>query len=242
MKTIVPSKKFHDGPCFLAKKSRIRSIILLFLLLIPVQLGKAQGIQFGIFVDPQVTWMSSDNNEITSNGSRIGFNFGLTLHNFFTENYAFTTGISLNYIGGKLRHSDSTFFRIQEEVDTLLPGTTITYKLQYLNFPIGLTLKTNEIGYITYFAQLGFDVQVKLKAVGDKSNGFEDERINEEVNWFNLGYHFGIGMEYSLGGNTSIVLGLSFSQSLIDVTKDFANQPEDRIVLNNIVLRVGVNF
>ncbi len=239
---MVTSKRFQDGFSGLGKKYRIRRFIFLFLLVIPVHLGLSQGIQFGIFIDPQVAWMSSDNNEITSNGSRAGLNFGLTLHNFFTENYAFTTGISLNFIGGKLRHSDSTFFRTQEEVDTLLPGTTVTYKLQYLSFPIGLTLKTNEIGYMTYFAQLGFDIQFKLKAVGDKSNGFEDERINEEVNLFNLGYHFGIGLEYSLGGNTSIVLGLSFSQSLIDVTKDFSNQPEDRIVLNTIALRVGVNF
>lgn len=239
---MVPSKGFHSGPCRLTKNHCKRSCIFLLLLVIPFQSGKSQGIQFGIFVDPQVTWMSSDYNEITSNGSRVGFNFGLTLHNFFTENYAFTTGISLNLAGGKLRHSDSTFFRIQEEVDTLLPGTTITYKLQYLNIPIGLTLKTNEIGYMTYFAHLGFDVQFNLKAVGDKSNGFEDERINEEVNLFTLGYHFGIGAEYSLGGNTSIVMGLSFSQSLMDVTKDFGNQPEDRVVLNSIALRVGVNF
>jgi hypothetical protein len=236
------SKRFPDGNSWLAKRSRIKSLIFLLLLFIPVHPGKTQGLQFGIFVDPQVAWMSSDNNEVTSNGSRIGFNFGLALHNFFTENYAFTTGISLNHVGGKLRHADSTFFRTQEGVDTLLPGTTISYKLQYLNVPIGLTLKTNEIGYMTYFAQLGIDVQFNLKAVGDESNGFEDEKINDEVNLFNLGYHFGIGMEYSLGGNTSIVLGLSFSQSLIDVTKDFANQPEDRIVLNNLALRVGVNF
>ncbi len=239
---MVTSRKFQDGPSWLVRKCQIRTYIFLLLLVIPLHLGKTQGIQFGIFFDPQVTWMSSDNNEITSNGSRVGFNFGLTFHNFFTENYAFSTGISLNFAGGKLRHKDSTFFRVQEMVDTLLPGTTITYKLQYLNIPIGLTLKTNEIGYMTYFAQLGFDLQFNLKAAGDESNGFEDERINEEVNLFNLGYHFGIGLEYSLGGNTCLVVGLRFNQSLIDVTKDFGNQPEDRVVLNTIALRLGVNF
>lgn len=242
IKTMVTSKGFQNGRSWLIKKCSMRSWIFLLFLVIPFQIAKSQGLQIGIFFDPQVTWMSSDNNEITSNGSRIGFNFGLALHNFFTENYAFTTGISLNQTGGKLRHSDSTFFRTQEEIDTLLPGTTITYKLQYISIPIGLTLKTNEIGYMTYFAQLGFDLQFNLKAVGDESNGFEDERINEEVNLVNLGYHFGIGLEYSLGGKTSLMVGLSFSQSLIDVTKDFGNQPEDRVVLNNIALRIGVNF
>ena len=239
---MVTSKRFQDGLSRLVRKRYTRTFIFLLLLVIPLQSGKTQGIQFGIFFDPQVTWMSSDNNEITSNGSRVGFNFGLTLHNFFRENYAFSTGISLNFAGGKLRHQDSTYFRVQEMVDTLLPGTTITYKLQYLNIPVGLTLKTNEIGYMTYFAQLGFDLQFNLKAVGDESNGFEDERINEEVNLFGLGYHFGIGLEYSLGGNTALVVGLCFNQSLIDVTKDFGNQPEDRVVLNNIALRLGVNF
>lgn len=186
--------------------------------------------------------MSSDNDDVTNNGSRIGFNFGLTVHKYFAENYAITSGISLNHVGGKLRYADSTAFRLQGEIDTLLQGTTITYRMQYINVPFGLTLKTNEIGYFTYFAHLGIDFQFNLKATGDESNGFDDKKIDKEVNFFNLGYHFGIGAEYSLGGNTSIVLGLTFNQSLIDVTKDFDDQPNDRIVINNIALRVGVNF
>lgn len=242
MKTIVTLKRYQGGSSSLQKRNCIRSLIFLLLLALQIPSGKTQGIQFGIFVDPQVSWMSSDNNTVTNNGSRMGFNFGLTIHKFFAEKYAITTGISLNQMGGKLKHYDITSFRTQDEIDTLLAGTTITYKLQYLNVPFGLTLKTDEIGYMTYFAQLGIDLQFNLKATGDESNGFEDEKINEEVNLFNLGYHFGIGLEYSLGGNTSIVLGLSFNQSLIDVTKDFTDQPEDRIVLNNIALRVGVNF
>ena len=232
------SKGFHSAPSWLTKKHCIRSFVSLLLLLIPFQSGKSQGIQFGIFFDPQVTWMSSDNNEITGNGSRVGFNFGLTLHNFFTENYAFTTGISLNQTGGKLRYSDSTYFRVQEEVDTLLPGTTINYKLQYLNIPVGLTLKTNEIGYMTYFAQLGFDIQFNLKAIGDESNGFEDERIKEEVNLFNLGYHAGIGVEYRLGGSTAAIGGIRWSSGLTDVTSnDRAN-----VTMNAISIHIGVLF
>lgn len=235
--------KSHTVDLFpLQKNFLVRSLILLLLISLNTSKINAQGIQIGIFVDPQISWMGSDNKYVSNNGSRMGFNFGLNIHMFFTENYAITSGISLNHMGGKLRHSDITFFRRQNGIDTLLAGTTITYKLQYINVPFGLTLKTNEIGYITYFAQLGIDFQFNLKATGDESNGFEDEKIDDEVNLFSLGYHFGVGMEYSLGGNTSIVLGLSFNQSLIDVTKDYANQPEDRIVLNNIALRIGVNF
>jgi hypothetical protein len=242
MKTNVMLNNYQGDSSSKQKRTCIRSLIFLLLFALQIPSGKAQGIQIGIFVDPQVSWMSSDNSEVTGNGSRMGFNFGVTIHKFFAEKYAITSGISLNYIGGKLRHSDITPFRKQDEIDTLLSGTTITYKLQYLNLPFGLTLKTDEIGYMTYFAQLGIDFQFNLKATGDESNGFEDEKIDKEVNLFNLGYHFGIGLEYSLGGNTSLVLGLSFNQSLIDVTKDFSDQPEDRVVINNISLRVGVNF
>jgi hypothetical protein len=233
-------KKFHPDP--LDSKNMKKGLIIVFVLILYILPSHSQGIRFGIFVDPQVSWMSSDNDEVTNNGSRMGFNFGLNINKFFAENYAITSGISLNHVGGKLRYADSTAFRVQGEIDTLLRGTTITYKFQYINVPFGLTLKTNEIGYFTYFAHLGVDFQFKIKATGDESNGFDDKKIDEEVNFFTIGYHFGVGAEYSLGGNTSIVLGLTFNQSLIDVTKDFNDQPDDRIVINNIALRIGVNF
>ena len=242
MKTRDTMKVFLPCPYFLCRNSSGRGLVLMLLLAFHIPPAKSQGLRIGIFVDPQITWMSSDHDDVTNNGSRIGFNFGLNIHKYFAENYAITSGISLNHVGGKLRHADSTAFRVQGGIDTLLQGTTITYKLQYINVPFGLTLKTNEIGYFTYFAHLGIDFQFNLKATGDESNGFDDKKIDKEVNFFNLGYHFGIGVEYSLGGNTSIVLGLTFNQSLIDVTKDFDGQPNDRIVINNIALRVGVNF
>lgn len=202
-----------------------------------------QGIRFGIFIDPQVSWMTSDNKTVQNDGSRMGLNFGLMIHKYFADNYAFTTGISLNQLGGKLTYDDPMPFRIQDNTDTLDAGTTITYKLQYVTLPLGLTLKTNEIGYMTYFAQLGIDPQLNIKATGDSgSDRLDGDKIEDEVNLFTIGYHIGLGMEYSLGGNTSVVVGLRYNNLFLDITKDYTDQPEDRVVLHNIAIRVGINF
>ncbi|UCG27233.1 MAG: PorT family protein [Bacteroidales bacterium] len=202
-----------------------------------------QGVRFGIFIDPQVSWMASDNKVVQNDGSRIGLNFGLEVHKYFADNYSFTTGVSLNNQGGKLTYDDPLPFRIQDQTDTLEAGTTITYKLQYVTIPLGLTLKTNEIGYMTYFAQLGIDPQINIKATGDSdSDRLDGDKIKDEVNLFNIGYHVGLGMEYSLGGNTAVVVGIIYKNLFLDITKDYTDQPEDRVILHNIAIRIGLNF
>ena len=243
MKTIQPTI-FRSKGFFRSNKISMFTRLAVFLVLTGNTLYlNGQGIRFGIFIDPQISWMASDNKTVQNDGSRMGLNFGLMVYKYFADNYAFTTGISLNHLGGKLTYDDPLPFRIQDNTDTLDAGTTITYKLQYVALPLGLTLKTNEIGYMTYFAQLGIDTQLNIKATGDSGSGSMDgDNIKDEVNLFTIGYHIGLGLEYSLGGNTSVVVGLRYNNLFLDITKDYTDQPEDRVVLHNIALRIGINF
>ena len=46
------------------------------------------------------------------------------------------------------------------------PGNPVVYKIQYLSIPLGLKLQTNQIGYLTFFTDLGLDPKV---VIGRKS-------------------------------------------------------------------------
>ena len=199
----------------------------------------SQDTRFTVFVDPQFSWMSSDIKTVESDGSKFGVNIGLNMDNFFAQNYAFTTGISIDNTGGNLTFENEKKLKISGTDTTLNPGSTVHYKLQYINIPLGLKLKTNEIGYLTFFANLGINGGINIKATGEVDNfELDSENISDEIKLFNLGYYIGAGVEYSIGGNSAIILGLTYTNGFIDITTDSDN----KITLNNFAIRIGILF
>ena len=217
-------------------------LLLLILLLLP---GKiiAQKISFGVFADPVISWFSSDDKATVNKGARAGFNFGFTFNKYFAENYAFSTGLSLTSAGGKLANSDTILMTFNNFSQKVAPNQPVVYKIQYLNLPIGLKFKSNQIGYFTIFSDIGIDPKVVVGGKVDiPSVPISGEVALKELNRFNLSYHIMAGIEYSLGGSTAMVLGLGYENNFLDVTKDINNQPIDRITHNILKIRIGVNF
>ncbi len=222
----------------------ITTLLFVLFLVIPHRVIQAQQkISFGIHADPSVCWFSTDINEIKNDGARAGFNFGLTFNRYFSSNYSFSTGISLMNAGGRLVSKDTIKMRFPDYTSTVLPGKPVVYTIQYLVIPIGLKLQTNQIGYLTFFSDLGLDPKVVIGGKADiPSLNITGENAMNELNKFNLSYHITVGTEYSLGGTTAIVLGLNFDNNFLDITKDNANQPKDIVSHKILSFRLGVNF
>jgi hypothetical protein len=221
--------------------NRISAVLIILLLL----QGKiiAQKISFGLFADPVISWFSSDNKSTINKGARAGFNFGLSFNKYFAENYAFSTGLSLTSAGGKLANSDTILMTFNNFSRKVAPNQPVVYKIQYLNLPIGLKFKSNQIGYVTIFSDIGIDPKVVVGGKVDiPSISVSGEGAMKELNRFNLSYHVMAGIEYSLGGSTAMVLGLGYENNFLDVTKDINKQPIDKITHNILKIRVGVNF
>jgi len=206
-----------------------------------IAISSQQKIRFSVFVNPCINWLSSDVKTIKSDGAAFGFDAGLTLDKFFAENYAFSTGISIGSLGGNLRYDNKTIFRTSIGDTTVPAGSSVKYKLQYITIPVGLKFKTNQIGYFTYFAHLGFTLQANIKATGtssDASRALDDDNISEEIGFFNLGYHIGAGAEYSIGGNTALIFGVTYTNGFVDITRN----PDDKITTSSFAIRLGVLF
>lgn len=200
-------------------------------------------IAFEIHFDPVISWFGSDIKETSNEGARPGFNLGLTMNKFFSSNYAFSVGLSLINAGGRLSSSDTTLMEFSNFKSTVMPGKPVIYNIKYLSVPFGLKLQTDQIGYMTFFTNLGFDPKV---VVGGKATipslGIKNENAIGELRMFNLGYHITGGIEYSFGGTTAFVAGLSFENNFLDVTKENNTQLKDKITHRLLSFRLGIIF
>lgn len=187
-----------------------------------------QTFNFGLKATPTISWLRVDAEGISNDGIRIGFTYGLVTEFKFSSNYAFATGIDVSYRGGKYKYIE------QDD-----KNVAITQKLQFLDVPVALKLRTNEIGYMKYYGTFGFLPGVIIKATQtiDSESILVDDRSNRsnqsDFTVFNIGLLVGAGAEYNLGGKTSITAGITYNNGIIDILKEKnAQMNSDCISLN----------
>ena len=218
----------------------MKTKLLLTLILLTISFfSSAQGIRFIVFADPQVSWLKPEVRQVENAGIRGSINAGFELDNFFSSNYAFSTGLSLSNIGGKLKFNEAFTVRFEDSEEVLDPGNIIIYRLQYVNLPLGLKFTTREIGYTTIFAKLGVGGHFNIKSNANISAlGINDESLLDEIQLFNMSYHFGLGIQYSLGGQTAVVSGIEYRHRFLDI----ASNNQYKALLNSLSLRIGILF
>jgi hypothetical protein len=210
--------------------------LILFFVLSAVSIS-AQEFQFGILFDPAITWLRSDVADVTRDRARTGFDLGLVIDRYFSENYAISTGVSLLNIGGTLKYDNEFSLHTKDENVVIAPGGKVKYKIQYFKIPAALKFKTHMMGRMVYSANVGLDLMVRMAARADY-NDVSNAKVNKEIKLFNVGWHFGGGVQYSLGGDTSVFGGLSYMNTFMDMTKP----SHEKITSNNLMLRIGVLF
>ena len=164
------------------------------------------------------------------------------------EQYGVASGIKINHMGGKLSFpvdeiADGVAYQQKERV----------YKLQYLEIPLTLKMKTREIGYNTYFGVFGFGAGINIRSKADDkftntqtNSSFtrNDIDIKSEIPFFRASMILGLGVEHSLGGNTSLLGGLTFNNGFTNTLKgtNMVNNKKQNARANYIELTIGVLF
>lgn len=194
--------------------------------------------RLGLELCPNMGWIATDVKGFESDGSRLGFRFGLLgdVQLGANANYFFSTGLFLNNVGSKTKTTIAA-------VDSI-PASTITgeSKMQYVELPLTVKLKTNEIGYMTYFGQIGVDIGVLTAAKG-KFNDSDFEDNHKYLNPLRLALAVGGGIEYNFSGNTSALLGIKYSNGFTKVSKDKVEDVEQpKAKLHYFEVTVGALF
>lgn len=191
--------------------------------------------RIGFKIEPNMSWFTPKEKYLEATDNKMRFSYGLIADIHFTENYAIGTGLNIITNGGELAYKKQIFENNTEYVVT----TERDMSLKYVEIPITLKLRTNEIGYITYWGQFGLGLDIKVDARMDESYSYElqlddqgwiestgkaavsDENINisSSVKPLRASLMIGAGIEYSISGTTAIVAGISFNNGFTNVLK-----------------------
>lgn len=216
---------------------------ILFVLALSTFTTQAQdkSVRFGIKVAPNFGWINPDTKELKNDGARFGYTFGL-MGDFMigaNQNYAFSTGLFLNNVGGKSTYPSDKQNLITES------------KYQYIELPLTLKLKTNEIGYMTYYGQIGFGTAFNIRAKSDFDTFNErgeivrvtDEDIMDNTQLFKASLIVGAGLEFNFSGNTSAMVGVTYNNGFTNINKDIkVGDKELKAKQNYLELSLGVFF
>jgi hypothetical protein len=197
--------------------------ILLFLLLLAANeiFCQLKPFRFGFKVAPDLSWISPDSKEYENDGLTAGFSWGFIADITMANNYFFKTGFNYDYLNGKLQ-----FPYLKQETDSSIVGTmSRKYKLRYLEVPMTIKLKTNKFGKMAWFGEVGVGTAFKLRAkskdefhdvANHESTQWESD-VSNEVPFIKESLLAGVGTEFYFDESTSLMLELSFSNSLTDI-------------------------
>jgi hypothetical protein len=199
---------------------------------------------FGFKIAPTYAWILTDSKDWSRDGSNLGFSYGVVTEFAISKNYVFATGVNVTYRGGKVKY--------QPAIDT---SYSAKLKIQYVEIPVTLKMKTNEKNNIKYFGQFGLTPGIKIRAKADPVNvnypGYsktEDKvDIMSSVKNFNLNMVIAAGAEYTISGTTALFGSIEFNNGFIDIFRSFdsgvnGNQVYLKGYTNFFALNVGILF
>jgi hypothetical protein len=204
---------------------------------------------------------------VSNNGSKIGFTYGLMADYFFAENYGIATGIQINQTGGKILATNRT--PRAANLDERVVKAEFDYRLQYLEIPLALKLRTDEFNGFRFFGQLGvtagfnigkkadYDVEY-FRSGATVANDTSGTKIKLTGSLGHIAplmfqMNIGAGAEYPISNKLSFYIGLFFNNGFApDATKPNLFE-EDKLGyrgefrdastrLNNFALRLGLFF
>ena len=219
----------------------------------PEGLTKNPKFRMGLSFSGVTSWISPDFKSEFAETDGIRFNIGYGLHTDFglgtTQNYYFSTGLFVLNTGGSLKYTN-------QYDDLTLSQRTIDYRFNYLNIPLTMMLRTNEIGYTVYFARVGIDNGFNIKSTYSSSDLLPDGRtVVDEDNYpdyatlYRAALHIEGGAEFNLTGTTNMFVSVTWNNGLTNAfstkavgIKSDTGTKQIKGNTNLIMLNVGVYF
>jgi hypothetical protein len=176
-------------------------------------------ISMGISLSPNLSWLQYGDEEEYSSSAKLGFSYGLTADFAFSPNYYFATGLLVNTLSSGVT----------------TPAHTGTYRIQYVEIPLALKLRSTQRYFRNYYGQFGFtggiNVNGKQKVSPDyKRKDLQDDQL------MRLALQIGGGVEWQLDHNLIFVTGITYNNGFTKVLKPGSPQS------SYVALNFGVSF
>ncbi len=238
----------------------------------PPPASRLSKVRFGAFVAPNISWMkptaaTDDANKykVENGGSRAGFTYGLMMDYFFAPNYGLVSGLSINSTGGNIISTAID----QTKAANKIVKADFKYRLKYLDIPLALKLRTDNITGFQFYGQLGLTLGFNIAKKGDYDVSYYDANSNlRDTSGSNIKLtgsvtniapamfqmNIGAGGEYPLNNKLTAYFGLFFNNGFAPdatVPSEFDGNKlgygagafnDGRTRLNNFALRLGLFF
>ena len=210
-------------------------------------------VRLGISGALGISYMNPKTEGYTKEGSTLSYKYGLLIDYNFTKNYTFSSGVYFNSLGGKLAYNDS--IKLGDNTTYTKGVMNRSYRINYLEIPTMLKLKTNQMGYLTYFTQLGLRHNFRLTSYSNDNFDYgtgTDTKDNvdmvDNTSFYRLSFSVGVGAEYAISQSFSVFGYLEFDNGL---TNSLTNEKkkdgeiisqEENALIKNFALTVGLLF
>jgi len=200
--------------------------------------------EIGLKITPSISGnrvVAPDEFNFKSLNAKTHFGGGVIADYFFSENYAFSTGLIYNARGAGVsyNYSPTTGSTRQQGSDE--------FSIQYLEIPITLKLYTNDIATDTklYFQAGGsLDPRISAKVNNDKLDA-DDESNTRHFNFMDISALIAAGAEKQVGESTKVFAGISYHRGLADIDnyyEDRFNNKKIEIKNSYFALDLGLKF
>lgn len=170
----------------------------------------------------------TDGTNVSKNGTPFAFIIGPSVDFYFTDNYAFSTGLSYQStrIGGKIG------------------GYEFQRSLQYIQAPVTFKAFTNELATnMSLYFQLGgtFNVKIneKLKSSNVPNDTEADSRIVAPID---VGLYIGAGINYQIAESNSLFAGLYYNRGLTNIINNTRYKDRMRMRTDLVGIEAGITF
>lgn len=181
--------------------------------------GEEKNIRLGLAINPNIGWFRY-NDDTYDGGAKMGFSYGLIADLGFSKNYYFSTGLLINSI------ASSANFPENKEYDMR--------RLQYVDVPLTIKLKSEENDMGRFYGQFGFTTGFKVS--GKQRLAGETKKVDiDKEDLFRLGLQLGGGLEWKLNDNLALMTGLSFNNGFTRAINE-AGKPKTSFVALNLGL------
>ena len=219
-------------------QSPVLSISLLIVFyLIHSENASAQGFKMGLSVNPNVSWLVSTDYDHTTDGTKLNFGFEFVADITISDNYSLGTGIHVFNTGGTI-----SYLTIKDQGILELQTVKRDYSLKYVEVPITFKMRTKEIGYSTIYGRFGLGVGLNIKAeaeertrtswiqdvagtwndVDGELSGVSNPEVENDIRIMRAAMIVGAGVERSLGGSSSLIIGVTYNVGLLNIHKEVA--------------------
>lgn len=188
--------------------------------LLTFQWANAQELTLGVTVTPTLSFTASDNQDVESDGSKLGILYGLMADFQFSdnENYSVFTGFNIHHTGAKFISRDASY----------------NVAATFIQFPAIFKLQTNVVNNRNFYGQFGFNLGLPIS--NKVKEGLE---ANVDVGGIFLAVNIGAGTHIELQDDgVALNLGIFFDNGFTNI---FEIEGE-KFRIKHLGFRAGIYF